>query len=186
MVKKRRLNREIVVAVAARLANEAGSFSSLTLAGLAAALDVRTPSLYNHIANLEDLQAALALHGLRQLLAAIRKVTLGKTGREAVLAIAHSYRAVALANPGIYELMLRAPTPDQTSLHEVSEQLVQHILLVLTAYGLEGEAALHAVRGVRSLAHGFVSLELAGGFGLDLSREESYTRLVETFLHGLA
>ena len=82
--------------------------------------------------------------------------------------------------------MLRAPAADQVALHAVSEQLVQHILLVLTAYGLEGEAALHAVRGIRSLAHGFVSLELAGGFGLNLSREVSYTRLVETFLDGLA
>ena len=80
MVKKRRLNRELVVTAAARLTNEAGSFSSLTLAGLAAALDVRTPSLYNHIASLEDLQAALALHGLRQLLAAHPESDPGQNG----------------------------------------------------------------------------------------------------------
>ncbi|MCB0013638.1 MAG: WHG domain-containing protein, partial [Anaerolineales bacterium] len=137
------------------------------------------------IASLEDLQAALALYGSQQFLSAIQQASLGKTGREAVLAIAHAYRDVALANPGIYELMLRAPSADQPDLHEVSEQIVQYIMLVLTAYGLHGEAALHAVRGVRSLAHGFVSLELAGGFGLNLSRDESYARLVETFLDGL-
>lgn len=42
-----------------------------------------------------------------------------------------------------------------------------------------------AIRALRSVAHGFVSLELAGGFGLPLDRDESFARLVQMFLDGL-
>ncbi len=56
---------------------------------------------------------------------------------------------------------------------------------VLEAYDLRDEAALHAIRGLRSLLHGFVSLELAGGFGLPLDIDESFVRLVRIFIGGL-
>ena len=51
--------------------------------------------------------------------------------------------------------------------------------------GLRGEEGLHAVRGLRSVVHGFASLEVAGGFGLPLNLDESFRRLVEMFIHGL-
>jgi len=56
---------------------------------------------------------------------------------------------------------------------------------VLDAYGLQGEDALHAARSLRSLVHGFATLEIAGGFGLPLDCDESFRRLVEMFLNGL-
>ncbi len=56
---------------------------------------------------------------------------------------------------------------------------------VLESYGLRGDEATHAIRGLRSLLHGFVSLEAAGGFGLPLDLDESFTRLVRVFAAGL-
>ena len=47
------------------------------------------------------------------------------------------------------------------------------------------EDGLHAVRGLRSVVHGFASLEVAGGFGLPLDLDESFRRLVEMFIGGL-
>ena len=68
MGKLRRLNKEIVVAAAAELANRR-STADLTLTELAAVLNVRVPSLYNHIAGLDGMRRDLALFGLRDLLA---------------------------------------------------------------------------------------------------------------------
>jgi len=56
---------------------------------------------------------------------------------------------------------------------------------VLAGYGLEGDDALHATRGLRSLLHGFVSLETGGGFGLPLDLDESFRRLLQVFMAGL-
>jgi hypothetical protein len=48
-----------------------------------------------------------------------------------------------------------------------------------------GDDAVHAVRGLRALVHGFVTLETAGGFGFPLDRDESFRRLLATFAAGL-
>jgi len=60
------------------------------------------------------------------------------------------------------------------------------VLVVLTSsYGLEDEEALHATRCLRAAVHGFATLEAAGGFGLALDTNESFRRLVRTFIGGL-
>jgi hypothetical protein len=39
------------------------------------------------------------------------------------------------------------------------------VLDVLASYGLRGDDALHAVRGLRSVIHGFATLEAREGLG---------------------
>ena len=49
---------------------------------------------------------------------------------------------------------------------------------VLVAYDLGGDDAIDAIRALRSMLHGFVSLEAGGGFGLPVDIERSFGRLV--------
>ena len=72
MAKKRRLNRELVIAQAAALADEAGSVEAVSLINLAEALTIRPPSLYNHVDGLEDLRYGLAVSAARLLLAQLQ------------------------------------------------------------------------------------------------------------------
>ena len=44
---------------------------------------------------------------------------------------------------------------------------------------------VHRVRTVRSAVHGFVSLELSGGFGLPQDIDESFEHLISTLVTGL-
>ncbi|MGB8644293.1 MAG: TetR-like C-terminal domain-containing protein [Anaerolineae bacterium] len=44
---------------------------------------------------------------------------------------------------------------------------------------------MHAVRALRSVVHGFATLEVAGGFGLPLDCDESFRRLVQMLIKGL-
>ena len=59
------------------------------------------------------------------------------------------------------------------------------MLAVLASYELSGEEAVHAARGLRSVAHGFATLEVAGGFGMPLDLDESFRRLLRAFTAGL-
>lgn len=185
MGKRRWLNREVVVETAVRLANEAGSAEAVSLTALAGALDVRVPSLYNHVANLEDLQRGMALWASRRLLEALQEAAAGLIGREALLAMAKAYRRFAQENRGVYLLTVRAPGPEEKELGETAQTLLQLLLLVFASYGLAGEEALHAVRGLRAVLHGFVALEAAEGFKMELDLEESFRRAVVIYLDGL-
>jgi AcrR family transcriptional regulator len=186
MAKRRRLNRQAVVEKAAELADAAGRPEAVSLTALAESLEVQVPSLYNHIGGQQDLRHALAIHGLRLLLAHLREATLGKVGREALLATCHLYREFAGQHPGLYPLTIRAPDPADEELNAVSQDLLQMLLLLLASMGLEGEQALHAVRALRAMLHGFVALEAAGGFKMPLALDESFDRLVVLTLDGLA
>lgn len=179
------LDRAAVVQAAARIVDAKGA-DALTLAELAADLGVRTPSLYNHIAGLDGLRRDLALRGVRELNVRLTRAAVGKAGDAAILAFAGAYRVFAHKHPGLYALSLRAPNPGDEEMAAASGEALGTVVAVLGAYGLHDDIALHAVRGLRSICHGFVSLEAAGGFGLPLDRDASFHFLVQMFIAGLA
>jgi AcrR family transcriptional regulator len=181
---KARLDRAAVVQAAAELA-DADGLEKLTLAALAARLGIRTPSLYNHVTGLEGLRRDLALLAVRELHERLARATIGKAGDAAIVAFADAYRAFAHEHPGRYAASLRAPAPDDAEFQAVAAAVVETIVAVLALYDLHGDDAVHAVRGLRSILHGFVALEAAGGFELPLDRDESYRRLVHVFIDGL-
>jgi hypothetical protein len=74
---------------------------------------------------------------------------------------------------------------DDPALEAESSRVVNIVVAVLSAYGLQGDDALHAVRGIRSIVHGFATLEAAGNFAMALDRDESFRRLVRLQIDGL-
>lgn len=181
------LDAETVVAAAAELADAEG-LQALTLAGLAARLGVRSPSLYVHVGGLDDLRTRLAVRGARELTAALQAAAAGRARSDALHAVADAYRAYAHAHPGAYAAMQRAPgnrgdaDPEITA---AAAALIDVLVAVLQGYELHDEDAIHAVRMVRAALHGFVSLEREGGFAMPIDLEESYWRLVVMLDHGL-
>ena len=185
--RKGRLDTATVVQAAVELI-EAEGLEALSLGRLARQLAVQTPSLYNHIDGLSGLQRELALMSTRDLGEAMGNAAIGKSGAEAVLALAEAYRAYVKEHTGLYMTGLRSSglqTPIDAELQTAQERVVQIALAVVGSFGLHGEAALHAVRGLRSIVHGFATLEVAGGFGLPLDCDESFQQLVKMFVTGL-
>ena len=178
------VTREQVVEVAAELA-DAGGLEQLTLARVAAQLGLRLPSLYNHVDGMAGLHRELALLGGRELLARVSRAAIGKSSDVAVIALAQAYRGYVMEHPGVYATTLRAPAPEDATLRELADTFIRVALAVLEPYNLSEDAAIHAVRGLRSIVHGFATLDLAGGFGLPLDRDESFLRLLQAYLAGL-
>jgi AcrR family transcriptional regulator len=176
------LDAETVVAAAAALADEDG-LARLTLARLAAGLGIRTPSLYAHVDGLGDLRARLGARGARELAAQLQAAAAGRSGADALRAVAAAYRAYAHVHPGTYTAMQVAYEREENQ--TAGRAVVGVILAVLDGYGVDGDRAIHDVRAIRSALHGFVSLEREGGFGMALSRDESYATLVEMIDAGL-
>jgi AcrR family transcriptional regulator len=187
MPPKAGLDTGMVVRAAAGLVNAEGP-EALTLNRLAEILGVRAPSLYNHVDGLAGLNHQLALLNARSLGEHLGSVAIGKSGPEAVIALAKAYRAYIKECPGLYLSSLRAArteSPVDPQLQAAEDRVVQIGLAVVASFGLTGEDGLHAVRGLRSVVHGFATLEIAGGFGLPLDCDESFERLVKMLVAGL-
>jgi AcrR family transcriptional regulator len=178
------LDKAAVVEEAARLVDEE-SIDHLTLGRLAERLGVRTPSLYNHVAGLPGLKRDLALYCLRDVLDRILRATIGKSHAEAIVALADAYRAYARQTPGRSALTLQAPGPGDQELQAIAQQIVEVLRAVLAPYRLSEEEAIHAIRSLRSIVHGFSSLEVAGAFGMPVDLDTSFHWLISLFLAGL-
>ena len=178
------LDQSTVVEAAAKLVDEEG-IEKLTLGRLAERLGVRTPSLYNHIAGLSGLKRKLTLYCLRDVHNRITRATIGKSRTEAIFALANAYRAYARETPGRYAFTLRAPDPGDQELQAMALQLVDVLQAVLAPYRLSKQDAIHAIRGLRSIVHGFISLEVAGGFGMPVDLDASFQWLIDAFVAGL-
>lgn len=181
------LDRVAVVRAAAALVNAEGP-EALTINRLARELGVQPPSLYNHIAGLDDLLRELSLLSVRSLGERIAESAVGRSGRAGVMALAEAYRAYVREFPGLYQISLRASgnmSQPSTELQAAEERVVRTVLVLIDSFGLTGDDAIHAVRALRSAIHGFATLEVAGGFGMVLDRDESFRRLIGMLIAGI-
>ena len=167
-----------IVAEAAILIDEVG-LERLTLAAIAQRFGVTLPSLYKHVDGLDALKRDLAVHGLRELTAALSAAAVGRARSEALHAIADAYRDYAGTHPGLSAAAVRAPDADDAEHVAASEAAYVVLLAVLDGYGIAGEDAVDAVRSLRAVMHGFVTLEAAGGFGMPQSVDATYRRLID-------
>jgi len=118
------------------------------------------------------------------LLDELQQAVFGKSGTEGLIAAAHAYRAFARNNPGVYPLTLEAPGPKEYDLQKTSQALLQTIDLLFASCGLNDVQVIHAIRGFRSLLHGFVMLETSGGFGIPVDIDKSFEYSVSILLQG--
>jgi len=182
MPERRGLTREMVVTAAASRMDEAGNPDAITLADLAAHFHVKVPSLYNHVNGIVDLHNAVALHTYQQFDAALRDAVIGRSADDALMAAALAARDFAHEHPGLYPLLMR---PVGEAFSGPGQRIIDLLMAIMAAYNLSDSDALHAIRGLRSIMHGFVDIERSGGFGLPLDLDESYRRLVTVFIQGL-
>ncbi|GIO88969.1 TetR/AcrR family transcriptional regulator [Paenibacillus lactis] len=178
------IDRHQLLQAAAELADQ-GGFHSVTLAALAGRLGVRSPSLYNHVDGLPGLHAALTQYGLQILHERLLKAVAGRSGEEALRHVCIAYVEFARTHPGLYEAALQPIQPDHADTKQIGDDIVGLLLQVLAHYGLEEAEALHSVRTLRSLCHGFSSLERGGQFAMNLSLDDSLAYMIEIFIQGL-
>lgn len=178
------LNPDLVARTAADVADAHG-WHELTLSAVATRLGVRQPSLYKHVASLAALRRAVSLLAVTELGERLTLAVAGRAGADALTPLAGAYRDYAHEHPGRYAASVIAPTADDDEHIQVSQAILVTLAAVLRGYGINDDAdhedALHEIRALRALLHGFVALESSGGFALALDLDESFHRLVEGF-----
>ena len=127
----------------------------------------------------------MAIYGIDMLYKEMAYEAVGVSGEAAVLAISKAYVEFARNHPGLYEATLLAPDMEDEDVQQAGAKIVELSVRVLQAFDLQGERALHAVRGFRSILHGFSSLEQSGGFKIALDLDESLETIIKAFIKGM-
>src|SRR6202012_406672 len=98
------------ILVAARDMAEADGWTGVTSRRLADAIGDTQPVLYGHFpGGKTEIMRTVALAGFAELAAATRAAMGGKTGPQAVTAVAGAYLDFAATHPSLYEVMFQLP-----------------------------------------------------------------------------
>ena len=179
-----KFSRNDLLETAREIANRDG-WDNLTLNRLADELDIKSPSLYNHVQGVEGLRTALSAHMTSLLARRLETATIGKSGADAIHALGHAYRNFALDNPGLLPAIGSAPDRSDEAQRTVDDRILQVGFVVMKGFGLNEQESIHAMRTLRSLAHGYAVLELDAGFGRPEQVSASFDWALETFVSGM-
>lgn len=184
MSPRAQLNTNKILDAATELCDEIG-YEQLSLSALASKLGIKSPSLYNHVQGLPELKQQLAISGLEKLYDHLVVSSLGLSGKEALFAISFAYVAFVLKHPGLYKAISSPPNPYNPEFESLSNALVEMLIKMFVPFDLSSEEVIHAVRGLRSILHGFSAIQLDAGFRLNYSQQESLKFVVTRYLTGL-
>ncbi|KRD15524.1 MULTISPECIES: TetR/AcrR family transcriptional regulator [unclassified Streptomyces] len=172
------LTTERLVRAGAELADEAG-FEEVTVSALARRFDVRVASLYSHVKNSQDLRTRIALLALEELADRAADALAGRSGKDALTALADVYRDYAHEHPGRYAAAQLRLDPE-TAAASAGVRHAQMTRALLRGYDLEEPDRTHAVRLLGSVFNGYVALELGGSFSHSApDTDETWARVLD-------
>ncbi|MFC1418996.1 TetR/AcrR family transcriptional regulator [Streptacidiphilus cavernicola] len=172
------LTAERLTRAGAELADEVG-FDQVTLSALARQFDVKVASLYSHLRNSQDLKTKISLLALEELADLAADALAGRAGKDALTALADVYRDYAHEHPGRYEAT-RFRLDPETAAASAGVRHAQMTRAILRGYDLAEPDQTHAVRLLGSVFHGYVALEMGGGFSHSApDSQETWSRTMD-------
>ncbi|GAA4146529.1 TetR-like C-terminal domain-containing protein [Streptomyces sp. E2N171] len=172
------LTTERLTRAGATLADEVG-FDQVTVSELARRFDVKVASLYSHVKNSHDLKTRIALLALEELADRAADALAGRAGKDALVALANVYRDYAREHPGRYAAAQFRLDPG-TAAASAGVRHAKMTRALLRGYHLDEPDQTHAVRLLGSVFHGYVSIEMGGGFSHSApDTEETWSRVLD-------
>ncbi len=141
---------------AARAMAEADGWTAVTSRRLADAIGYTQPVLYGHFpGGKTEIMRTVALAGFAELAAATQAAMGGKTGPQAVAAVADAYLGFAAAHPSLYEAMFQLPIDARFAQDDAETEL-------RSGFNALGDDDGTATELLWSALHGMSLLERAG------------------------
>lgn len=178
------IDTEKIVETAAQITDEKG-FDGVTLKEISERLGIRSPSLYNHISGLPELQRKVSHYAMSLLRASLVRATMGRSGVDALKEMGCAYIQFAREHTGLYETMQWMNIAADVQSDSLFSDVVQIVYEIAADLGASELEASHIIRTVRSLAHGFASVESHNGFSHPSSVESSYEYALDVLLEGI-
>jgi AcrR family transcriptional regulator len=147
--------REQIVTAARRLLEERGP-DALSMRNVAAAIGIRAPSLYEHVADKRALESAIIAAGLGEQGVALSAAL--ADSEDPLVGMTHAWRQWALAHPHVYRLIYVRDLDRDDPAVASAERSAAGPMWALCGGDVE------AARVIWAFAHGMVQLELSDRF----------------------
>lgn len=179
------LDAATVTIAGADLADNIG-IDRLTMSLVAESLGVKPPSLYKHVDSLAALTHRIAIVGAIEVSDTLRDAMQGVSGLEALTAAAQALRRYVKQHPGRYSATTgaRPASPDDPLIPALARTLAS-LEAVLQGYQLTEDDRIHALRMLRSILHGFATLDASEAFQIDTNVDDSFMWMIGFIDQGL-
>jgi len=186
MSPKMNLSQSIIVDRALEIAERIG-IEQVTMANIARELNIKPPSLYNHVSGLDEIKQKMAEKAQHILFLQLKEAVIDEEeGAQKIKAFSYAYYRFAIARPGMYEASIVALDSSSHDKFPADNNIVLLIKDSLAQYNLSESDSIHIIRGLRSLLHGLVDINRKGGFKLKVDMNDTLEKVIDTFLLGLS
>ena len=173
-----------VIQTAADIADKNG-LSNVSLKVVAESLNIRTPSLYNHIDSLESLLREIAHNGMKTMNERMLQAAIGKIGDDAVKSVGITYLDYMIEHPGIYETIQWATwhgTEETGKIFDNYLSLLKTLALSCNFNPTYIDEILNLLTGV---LHGYTTLQLRYALSRPDEVRTALSTALDTVLTGL-
>ena len=181
---KNMVSEESIIETSALIANKIG-LENLSLKIIADELNVKSPSLYNHISSLDDVKNKLMVYGWKQLENKMIDSAVGVTGYEALNNMSNVFYDYAINNTGVFMAMLWYNKYDSIEKDNATKRLFNILFKIMKTLNISDDNINHIIRTLRGFLEGFCLLVNNNAFGNPISIKESIDLSLKIIINGI-
>lgn len=178
------ITKSAVIQTASEIADERG-LNNVSLKTVAERLNIRTPSLYNHIESLEDLLRNVAHTNMKIMNERMMQAAIGVSGDDAVKAVGITYLDFMIEHPGIYETIQWATWNGTEETAEIFTQYKSLLTTLIRSCNIRKKNAEEALNILTGILHGYTTLRLKEAISDPEKIRKSLSEALDVILLGL-
>ena len=158
-----KVTKAVVIDTASQIADENG-LHGVSLKIVAERLNIKTPSLYNHIENLDDLLREIAHQGMRSMNKRMEQSAIAKSGDLAIKAVGIEYLNFMIEHPGVYETIQWATWNGSAETSEIFGNYLTLLRKLVLSCQVREEYIDEILNILTGILHGYTTLQLRYAF----------------------
>lgn len=158
-----KITKNAVIQAASDIADERG-LNKLSLKAVAEKLNIKTPSLYNHIACLDDLLRAVAHNGMRKMNEKMKQAAIGAVGVTAIKAVSVEYLNYMIEHPGVYETIQWATWHGTDETTAIFDDYLSLLTTLVKSCSFDQSKTNDILNMLTGIIHGYTTLQLKYAF----------------------
>ena len=181
---KNNISDELIIETSACIANRVG-LDNLSLKLIAEELNIKSPSLYNHIRSLDEIKSRLMVYGWKQMEESMIDSAVGVSGYEALKNMCYAFYDYATNNKGVFTAMLWYNKYENVQKENATTRLFNMLFKVMKSLDISEDNINHIIRTLRGFLEGFSLLVNNNAFGNPISIKESFDLSLEIIMNGI-